>query len=309
MDTPIPLEKWPALRTPSVDVAENALVSIYGARKFEVRKTDSRFYAHANYKALHDISFSFCSYTSPVTIGFPEAPFFRQAFSLKGAGNFSIGRRETQVSRQRADVVPAGVALTADFSAGFQQLLLRVNEAALVRKLSALIGAAPTRKIEFSDTFSGNTRSVDALHRLIAYVVSEIDGSPDALPAQAVVELEQAVLTTFLFSNSHNFSKLLDQKPSTLAPWQVRRTEEYIEANWQDAITIESIAEDIGASARSIFLSFSKARGYSPMAFVKKNSSAPRTAKTAISGSSNHCHGRRSRMWLSKYGAFRDELP
>ena len=179
---------------------------------------------------------------------------------------FSIGRRETQVSRQRADVVPPGVALTADFAAGFQQLLLRVDEAALIRKLSALIGAAPTRKIEFSD----NTRSIDALHRLISYVVSAIDGSPDALPAQAVVELEQAVLTTFLFSNSHNFSKLLDQKPSTLAPWQVRRTEEYIEANWQDALTIESIAEAIGASARSIFLSFSKARGYSPMAFVKK---------------------------------------
>ena len=104
----------------------------YTALQVEVRKADNQFYAHANYKALNDISFSYCSYTSPVTIGFPEAPFFRQAFSLKGAGRFSIGRHETQVSTQRAEVVPTEVLSTADFAAGFQQLLLRVDEAALV---------------------------------------------------------------------------------------------------------------------------------------------------------------------------------
>jgi AraC-like DNA-binding protein len=269
MSTP-PLEKWPALRTFSVDEAEHALRSIYGASNFAVRKTDKPFSAHANYKALNAISFSYCSYSNPVTIRFPEAPFYRQAFSVGGAGRILIGRHETLILKQHAHVVPVDVPLTADFGEEFQQLLLRVDEAALFRKLSALIGAAPKRKIEFRGTARPEERSLNALHRLITYVVSEIDASPDMLPLPALAELEQAVLVTFLLANPHNFSDLLHQNPRDLEPWQVRRAEEYIEANWDDAMTVESIAEAVDASARSIFLSFRQARGYSPMAFLKK---------------------------------------
>lgn len=265
-----PLEKWPALRTFSVDEAEHALRSIYGASNFAVRKTGEPFSAHANYKTLNAISFSYCSYSNPVTIRFPEALFYRQAFSVGGAGRILIGRHETPILKQHAHVVPIDVPLTADFGEGFQQLLLRVDEAALFRKLSALIGAAPKRKIEFRGTACPKERSLDALHRLITYLVSELDASPDALPLPALAELEQAVLVTFLLANPNNFSDLLHQNPRNLEPWQVRRAEEYIEANWADAMTIESIAEAVGASARSIFLSFRQARGYSPMAFLKK---------------------------------------
>ena len=89
------------------------------------------------------------------------------------------------------------------------------------------------------------------------------------MPAPALAELEQALLVAFLFTNENNFSRILEQNSLTIAPWQVRQAEEYIEANWQTGLTIESIAEAIGASARSIFSSFSQARGYSPMAFLK----------------------------------------
>ena len=106
-----PLENWPALRTFSVDEAEHALRSIYGANNFAVRKTDKPFSAHANYKALNAISFSYCSYSSPVTIRFPEAPFYRQAFSVGGTGRILIGRQETPILKQHAHVVPVDVPL------------------------------------------------------------------------------------------------------------------------------------------------------------------------------------------------------
>ncbi len=264
-----PLEKWPALRTSSADEAEHVLRSVYGANNFGVGKADRPFSAHANYKALNAISFSYCSYSSPVTIRFPEAAFYRQAFSVGGAGRIIVGRHETPILKQYAQVVPVDVPLTADFGEDFHQLLLRVDEAALFRKLSALLVAAPKRKIEFSGA-TPEARSLNALHRLITYVVSEIDAAPDALPLRVLAELEQAVLVTFLLANPHNFSGLLHQSPRDLEPWQVRRAEEYIEANWDDAMTVESIAKAVDASARSIFLSFRQARGYSPMAFLKK---------------------------------------
>ena len=87
-------------------------------------------------------------------------------------------------------------------------------------------------------------------------------------------------------------SLLLHQNPRDLEPWQVRRAEEYIEANWDDAMTVESIAEAVDASARSIFLSFRQARGYSPHGVPEKNTVAACTAKNARRHSGNHCDRR-----------------
>ena len=163
----VPLAKWTALRTSSVKAAEDALMSVYGARTFAAHKPDARFFAHANYKELNEISFSYCSYASPVTIDFPEASFCRQAFWLGGVGKFSVGHREMPVSLGEAHVIPAGVATTADFGAEFRQLILRVDESALLRKLSALIGVLPNKKIDFSFGMNVENRSLSALYRLL----------------------------------------------------------------------------------------------------------------------------------------------
>jgi AraC-like DNA-binding protein len=265
----VPLAKWTALRTSSVKAAENALMSVYGARTFLAHKSDSHFFAHANYKELKEISFSYCSYSSPVTIDFPEASFFRQAFWIGGTGRFTAGQREFPVVRGRADVIPSDIATTADFYSDFRQLILRVDETALIRKFSTLTGVLPNKAFDFSVGKSHEDRSLAALYRLISYVVNELDNSIDPLPDLVLAELEQAVLINFLLVNPHNFSDLLRRDPTAIAPWQVRRAEEFIEAHWMDPVTIESIASAVGASARSIFLSFRGSRGYSPMAFVK----------------------------------------
>ena len=123
-----PLDNWPALRTSSTEVAEHTLCSTFGARNFEVASTREDFCAHANYKQLSALSLSYCSYTRPVTIEFPEAPFFRQAFSVVGAGMFFIGDREYMISAERSAVVHPGVPLRAEFSGDFEQLLLRIDE-------------------------------------------------------------------------------------------------------------------------------------------------------------------------------------
>lgn len=52
--------------------------------------------------------------------------------------------------------------------------------------------------------------------------------------------------------------------------WQVRRVEQYIEAHWDQPITIEILARATAASARSIFYHFRTCRGQSPMSFLKQ---------------------------------------
>ena len=51
-------------------------------------------------------------------------------------------------------------------------------------------------------------------------------------------ELEQTILVSFLSANRHSFSHLLEREPKDTLPSQVRLAEEFIEAHWDQAISM-----------------------------------------------------------------------
>ena len=110
----------------------------------------------------------------------------------------------------------------------------------------------------------------DHLRRIVHFTVRELDIVGPSAPRSVLSELEQTLMVYFLIANRHNYSHLLYGDPVAPAPWQVRRAEEFIEANWNQPITIEALASVTGASVRSIFKAFRESRGYSPMTFLKK---------------------------------------
>jgi AraC-like DNA-binding protein len=63
---------------------------------------------------------------------------------------------------------------------------------------------------------------------------------------------------------------LADDERMAIAPWQVRRTEKFIEANWDQPLNMDEIASAVGASKRTIFRAFQQTRGYSPKVFAKQ---------------------------------------
>jgi AraC-like DNA-binding protein len=256
------------LRTDSPEEAEHFLQSIFGASRFEPAKSQRTFPVQANYKPLKAISLSYCSYDSPVVIHFPEAPFYRKGFLIGGQGKFLADGTDVDIATHNSGIVPPNTRATADYGEQFRQLLLRIETSALHSKLTALIGAPPSREIEFLPSEANDDRAA-ALRRLVVFVAGEIDSTSGLLPPQVLEELEEAVLLTFLLAHRNNFSDLLEGPARESAPRQVKLAEEFIEANWNAPLTVETIANAVGTSARSVFQSFRQARGYSPMQFAK----------------------------------------
>jgi transcriptional regulator GlxA family with amidase domain len=108
------------------------------------------------------------------------------------------------------------------------------------------------------------------LRRFIRFLVNEIDATDADIPGPAMAELEEAMMVFFLLGSRSSFSPLLERLSPAAAPWQVRRVEQYIEAHWDQPITMEALARESTASVRSIFHAFKQCRGYSPMAFLKQ---------------------------------------
>jgi AraC-like DNA-binding protein len=148
-------------------------------------------------------------------------------------------------------------------------VLLSIESAALIKIVTNWIGTIPSRAPDFelvSDLIRPETQR---LVRFMRYLVSEIDNEFVELSRPLFAEMEDVLIMMFLFGNRHDLTDTIEETPRSIAPWQVRLAEQYIEANWARPITVAGLATAVGASARSIFKCFRVARGCSPMAFVK----------------------------------------
>ena len=262
-----PLDSFPVVRSSDPAEVETALIGVYGARRLGLPGRRSELDVRANHWQSRAISLSYCSYGSQAQVEFPEAEFFRQLFPLCGGLAIRIDGKPHQVTAVETPVIRAGTSLFNDFCADYEQLVLRIDAAALVQKLAAMIGAVPRQPLEFESTTP--SKCLVALRRLLDYFVDELDRMRSPFPPLMQTELEQTILTLFLCGNPSNYTARLHGAPKTVTSWQVRRAEEYIEAHWQEPLSIEALARVTSTSARSLFFHFKQSRGKSPMEFVK----------------------------------------
>jgi len=265
-----PLDSFPVIRSRDPEKIREAMKRSFGARSFDSPHRAKNMDVRANHWQSRNISLSYwCNCGAPIRVGFPTGSFFRQFICFRGGAEIRVGGILKQVTNEESCVVIPEMSHEGACAAGFEQLVLRIEAESLLTKLSALTGTTPSRKLVFDETTHGNHRTIGNLRRLLMFFAAELDSMSAATPQLAIAELEQALIVSFICSNSNNYSDLLDRTPR-VAPWQVWRAEEYIEAHWDKPITIETLAQVTSASARSLFHHFRRSRGLSPMAFVKQ---------------------------------------
>src|SRR5690606_32461053 len=79
---------------------------------------------------------------------------------------------------------------------------------------------------------------------------------------------ERTLLTMLLTGIPHSKIDELHSTPSRIAPYYVKRAEEYIRSAATGDITMEDIAEAASVSERTLFYGFKRWRNTTPMAYV-----------------------------------------
>jgi AraC-like DNA-binding protein len=261
--------KHEIVRTDSLERMNEALLTAYKGRIVSADCQERPFFGQANRVQLEHIGFDYCAYDADVEIDFPDALPIRQLICLKGVGETISRRKRTQLSSVATSLIQSGDKFTSRYFAGYRQIVFRVDPTALRRKLEAFVGTTLPRPIEFLPAQTLLTPQAEMFKRSALFFAGEIESFDNEACRLARDEFEQAMLAAFLAGNAHNYSYLLDAPPPGLTPRQVWLAESFIEANWDQPLTIDSLAAVVGAGARSIFKAFKDYRGYSPMAFVK----------------------------------------
>jgi len=263
-----PLRRFPVFRTTDPEVFRDALRTRFGAARAEA-KSPAGFLAKGNLVQLQSIGLVYGACSTGVSVNYPEADRFRLLTAVTGNGQATIGGKTVGLNAQQSCIVSPGQSTGLATEAGHDWFNLRINPGAFEQKLASLLGARPSGKLEFVTAVNRDDPQVQNLWRLVRFFSEQLDSTSEPMPALMLRELEQAILVAFLCANRHTFSHLLDREEKETVPFQVRRAEEFIEAHWDQAITIESLVEETGVGARAIFRAFQQSRGYSPMAFAR----------------------------------------
>ena len=256
-----PLKRFQVFDTRDPDELAARLSRLFGRARLDFPGRNAKLHCRGRCIALADSGF---------TVSFPDFNTFAGSPApLKGGGAHKIGGREVTVSKGGGGVIISPGGATLHFGPHFEHLSIRVRPAALMGKLAAIVGDLRLGPLHFDPAVNGGDAQSKRLERLLRFVATEVELSWP-MPPIMQSELQQAMMTSFLLANANNYSGLLHGEPVAAAPWQVRRAEQFIEANWDQPITIEALVAATKVSARSLFSSFKAGRGYSPMDFVKR---------------------------------------
>jgi AraC-like DNA-binding protein len=263
-----PLHRFPVFRTSDAEELRHFGSTLFGAARIDLEDT-SDFQACVNLVQLQETGLAFGATSCHLTAHHVSSDFIRLQIALKGRADTSAGGVTTDINARQFAITPSGVRSQTVCEAGHERLTVRLNEQSLLRRLTALLGVKPRGDLTFQTAIVADGAYARSLCQLVTFFSQQLDATASRLPVAACHELEQAVQIAFLWASRHTFSHLLESEESKPAPHIVRRLEEFIEAHWRDAITIDRLVAEAGVSARSIFRAFDRSRGYSPMAFVK----------------------------------------
>jgi AraC-like DNA-binding protein len=269
MDTARPLDAFPLVRTCSIDELEASLARIYAKPVMELVGRDRALQATQNHCQLQHIGVSYGSYGINARWQFPESNFIAQLFPVRGKGECLIDGASVQIDRDHSVLISANASFRFANDADYERLTLIISPSALTMKLTAIIGQSIHAPLNMSLAQDFKERPARLLRDNFMFLVRQLS-SATSLPPLVLAEFEQTLMVMFLHANQHNYSHLLQQEPSDVAPWQVRRAEEYIEANWNKPMSLEAVAAEVGVSIRSLFRNFRQSRGYSAVEFLKQ---------------------------------------
>ncbi len=226
------------------------------------------FHFRANRCELPSGDLWYSETSEPVTFHSPDGPFVRTQIQVAGSGTTFVQGEPVEINATQGCISPCAAIL--EFGNGFQQLVWRVRYEVLIRRLVALTGEPVPRKLRFEPAFDCTRPESMAFLAILNGVVANVDHAAVLTLPFVLAELEDALMTSMLFSFPHNLREVLEQDVLDAGSWQVKRVEEYIEAHLDAPFDIEQIAEATGISARSIYRAFKRSRGYSPMAFARQ---------------------------------------
>jgi len=228
-----------------------------------------RLDARMHFLPLGDVSVSRLRYGPAVEIGpGPLEDFFLVQMPLVGSAAIQSGPQRIDSHPELASVLSPDDDTCMKWSAGNDQLMVRIARSLLERTLVAQLGHPLDSPLRF--TLGFRWQACPLWQCLLNYIVDCSTQCSDLMVHRLVVDqIEQLVASTLLAAQQHSYSNTAPARRGTILPRHVRRATDYLRAYAHEPISADQIAQAAGVSMRSLCAGFKEFLGVSPMQYLR----------------------------------------
>lgn len=265
------LDPHKLFQTDDLDEAREHVAKVFCPHKLSVMRAGEKVNVRMDYLPVGGISLTRLNYGTTVDVdpGLLER-FFVVHFPLSGVSLVSCGKETVISTPQVANVVTPTQPMRLQIRNGCDLLILKIDRRLMERTCTQHLGYELSHPVEFSPAIRLESSACQSLSRLIEMLVaaaSEETGMIDSPLYRS--NFEQLATTTLLYCQPNSYSDELRRPARPIAPFYIKRAEEYIQANADRPITVGELAEHVGVSTRSLYAGFQRFRGSSPKAILK----------------------------------------
>ncbi|ANL51050.1 AraC family transcriptional regulator protein (plasmid) [Rhizobium phaseoli] len=182
------------------------------------------------------------------------------------------------LGRSTAESVPGQMLLVNNHEAerfvvkgeAHQADVLRVNWSVVAQAISALLEAPVNGTLELAPTVDLSTQPGKLIGNLVETIATGMRGNGPLLRYPiAMSHLTQTLADLLIRLISHRFSARLDNKITMIAPRNVRRAIDFMQANISRPITMQTVADAAGVSIRALEKGFHTFKQTTPAAYLR----------------------------------------
>jgi AraC-like DNA-binding protein len=260
------------------------------------REDRARFDVRYNGVYLPGIWLGYIDYGAGVTARVsPRRGDYWVHLPVRGQFESAMGGLVTECNARRGVIASPREIHVIRSRPGAARLSLSINGETLVEQLTALLGDAPGRPLEFMPAIgldgAHGAKLVQALYAAAIRLESE-DWPCSPLAAS---EFEESVMTELLVSHPSNYSRALGRRMRPIAPRDVARALEFMHEHLAQPIRLADLVRASGVAGRTLLKHFEDFEGQPPMRYLR-GLRMKRVREELLSGRSP-CVARAARRW------------
>ena len=215
------------------------------------------------------VGLSYLAYGSSVRIRpQPLRSFLLIQIPLSGRALVRTGATEVVSDPTTASVPDPDAELDMTWEAGNEQLIVRVDRAALDAQLERVLGRPPSTELRLAASLDLTTPAARSWLSTVDLVRSDLDGPGGLAHPVLRAQAEQLLMSQLLAAVPHSSSEELLAGPSAV-PGVIRRAEALIDGHAREPLTVDDLAAAVGLSVRSLQEGFRRHLDTTPTARLR----------------------------------------
>jgi AraC-like DNA-binding protein len=190
---------------------------------------------------------------------------------LAGQAVVTCGNSTVHANPNVATVITPKLPLRMSWSGSCDKVLVRIPRELLDRHCAQHLGHESRQPIKFELGMNLAEGGGKDWLRLVAFLVDELNQHDSTFLSSPLVKAQmvEMLVTTLLLCQPSNYRDVLMRPAPPIAPYCVKRVEEYIAEHADQPLTIIELANYADVSTRALYSGFRNFRNTSPMAYLK----------------------------------------